>query len=600
MTPPTTPPTTAAGAAATQPREEPHARLGTDYILEALAAEGLGHLFMVPGGLVDPFLPALARQATLKPVVAAHEGGAVYMADGYARASGRFGAALAIGGPGSCNMATAVAAAKTDASPVLVMTGEVPLDMEDRGTFQDASQATLQDTAVMAPLTRLSRSVETARNLNHWLRHALTAMWAQPRGPVHLSLMHDALVGETTAHYVKVFDLIAGAEPLSLAPADTALGALAAAKAGRTRIAFLAGAGVEHDAAAAGLKMLAERWSIPVATTLRAKGVFPEDHELSLGVFGYAGTRHATEALLGALDCLIVLGSGLNERDTMHWTLRERMKALMIHVNTDMDELTANGDLGHVVPGSCRAFLELMSHRAPVIGPALLESEAERRAWLAGIRAKPRLYDVENLARATAPIHPAATIRALRKALPRDGIVLVDSGAHRAFAGHYWTAYEPRSYISATNLGPMGWAIPAAVGVQCARPERRVAVITGDGCMQMHGIEVQTAALQAADHLSRDQQWRTRQCLAACAPLRRFAVGAHQHSRSRLGGIWPRAGGARLHSPRSRRPRNDLREGAGRQYDRRRRRQGRQELPDAGLRFQCRRARLVLSRVGVR
>ena len=91
--------------------------LGTDYILNALADEGLSHLFMVPGGLVDPFLPALARQTRLKPVVAAHEGGAVYMADGYARASGTFGAALGIGGPGCCNMATAVAAAKTDGSP---------------------------------------------------------------------------------------------------------------------------------------------------------------------------------------------------------------------------------------------------------------------------------------------------------------------------------------------------------------------------------------------------------------------------------------------------------------------------------------------------
>ena len=122
------------------------------------------------------------------------------------------------------------------------------------------------------------------------------------------------------------------------------------------------------------------------------------------------------------------------------------------------------------------------------------QGEAGRRAWVDEIKAKPRLYDVENLTRASAPVHPATAIAALRKALPRDGIVLVDSGAHRAFAGHYWTSYEPRSYISATNLGPMGWAIPAAVGVQCARPDRRVAVITGDGCMQMHGIEVQTAA----------------------------------------------------------------------------------------------------------
>jgi acetolactate synthase I/II/III large subunit len=470
-------------------------KLGTDYILDALVAEGLAHLFMVPGGLVDPFLPALARRTKITPVIAAHEGGAVYMADGYARASGRFGAALGIGGPGSCNMATAVAAAKTDGSPVLVMTGEVPVNMEDRGAFQDASQATLNDTAVMAPLTRLSQTVATANNLNHWFRHALTTMWAQPRGPVHLSLTHDALAGQCTADYVEVAGLFAQAQTLSTEAAEAALRLLADANGAKRRIAMLAGAGVEHDAAAARLKEIAERWSLPVATTLRAKGVFPEDHPLSLGVFGYAGTRHATAAILGGeLDCLLVLGSGFNERDTMHWTVRERSKAFMIHVNTDMEELTANGDLGHVVPGSCHAFLDLMHERAADIAPALAAGEARRREWLAAIKAKPRLYDIENLSRRTAPIHPATAIAALRKALPRDGIVLVDSGAHRAFTGHYWSAYEPRTYISATNLGPMGWAIPAAVGVQFARPERRVVVITGDGCMQMHGIEVQTAA----------------------------------------------------------------------------------------------------------
>jgi acetolactate synthase I/II/III large subunit len=471
----------------------PAAPLGTDYLLSALADEGLGHLFMVPGGLVDPFLPALGRQSRLTPVVAAHEGGAVYMADGYARATGGFGVALGIGGPGSCNMATAVAAAKTDGSPLLVMTGEVPVDMEGRGEFQDASQATLDDTAVMGPLTRMSKTVASAKNLNHWFRHALTTMWSQPRGPVHLSLMHNALTDECATDYVKVGPFFSDARPLGMAQAEDALKLVA--DPGRARIVMLVGAGVEHDAAAARLQEVAERWSIPVATTLRAKGVFPEDHELSLGVFGYAGTRHATAAILGGeLDCLVVLGSGFNERDTMHWTVRERSKALMIHVNTDMDELTTNGDLGRVVPGSCHAFLDLMHEHAAVIAPALQAGEARRREWVGKIKSGPRLYDVENCNRTTAPIHPAAAVAALRKVFPRDGIVLVDSGAHRAFAGHYWSAYAPRTYISATNLGPMGWAIPAAVGVQCARPDRRVAVITGDGCMQMHGIEVQTAA----------------------------------------------------------------------------------------------------------
>jgi acetolactate synthase I/II/III large subunit len=464
---------------------------GTDFVLQALLREGLDHLFMVPGGLVDPFLPALARHPDLKPIVAAHEGGAAYMADGYARASGRFGAALGIGGPGLCNMTTAVAAAKTDSSPVLILSGEIPLDMEGHGEFQDASQATLDDTALMKPLTRLSTTVASARNLNHWLRHGLTAMLAQPRGPVHLSLTHDTLIGDSTAEYVPVSDFFSGVAPLSRPAAEQALQLLARAK----HIAILAGAGVEHDHAAGELKAVAERWSIPVATTLRAKGIFPEDDALSLGVFGYAGTRHATAALFDPeLEFLLIIGSGLNERDTMHWTLRQKGNAQRIHVNTDMWEIASHGQFDHAVPGSCRAFLELLGDASGAPAAALADGAAARKAFVAKATAGPRFYDLENCQRATRPIHPAAAIAALRAVFPRDGIVLVDSGAHRAFAGHYWTAYEPRTYISATNLGPMGWAIPAAVGVQCAQPKRRVAVITGDGCMHMHGMEVQTAA----------------------------------------------------------------------------------------------------------
>jgi acetolactate synthase I/II/III large subunit len=196
---------------------------GSDFILNALVEEGLTHLFLVPGGLIDPFLPALARQTELKPIVAAHEGGAAYMADGYARAKGHFGAALGIGGPGLCNMATAVAAAKTDSSPILVLGGEVPADMEGLGEFQDASQATLDDSAVLRPLTRLSNTVVAARSLNHWLRHALTAMWAQPRGPVHLSLTQGALSGECDAAYRAVSGYFGAVAPLSRPAAERVL-----------------------------------------------------------------------------------------------------------------------------------------------------------------------------------------------------------------------------------------------------------------------------------------------------------------------------------------------------------------------------------------
>jgi acetolactate synthase I/II/III large subunit len=254
--------------------------VGSDFVLTALAEEGLTHLFMVPGGLVDPFLPALARVPRLRPIVAAHEGGAAYMADGYARASGRFGAVLGIGGPGLTNMMTAVAAAKTDGSPVLVLSGEIPLDMEGLGEFQDASQTTLDDTALTKPITRLSETVASPRSLDHALRRALTMMWAQPQGPVHLSLTHDALIGATSADYAPISPYFKTVAPLST---PAAMAAIATLRNG-PKIAVLAGAGVKHDDAAALLKAVAERWSIPVATTLRAKGVFPEDQRCADGL----------------------------------------------------------------------------------------------------------------------------------------------------------------------------------------------------------------------------------------------------------------------------------------------------------------------------
>jgi acetolactate synthase I/II/III large subunit len=185
--------------------------------------------------------------------------------------------------------------------------------------------------------------------------------------------------------------------------------------AGTKRITILAGAGVEHDSAAGELRAAAERWSIPVATTLRAKGVFPEDHELSLGVFGYAGTRHATAALLDPeLEFLLILGSGLNERDTMHWTLRQRSKSRRIHVNTDMWEITSHGKPDHAVSGSCRAFLELLGNAAGAPAAGLSEGAAERQSFIAKVKAGPRFYDIENCQRPTKPIHPAAAIAALR------------------------------------------------------------------------------------------------------------------------------------------------------------------------------------------
>jgi acetolactate synthase-1/2/3 large subunit len=470
-------------------------RQGTDFILSALATEGLDHLFMVPGGLVDAFLPALGRQTALKPVVAAQEGGAAYMADGYARASGKFGAVLCIGGPGLANTVTALATAQTDGSPVMVMSGEVSTAMEGLGSFQDASPQTLDDVSIARPVVRYSSSIDNPRNLAHLFTHAILQMRSPPAAPVHLSLPADCQLGEVSVRHAPTDRALTEPAVLSVPAAEASLRHFLAGRDGKPplRIVILVGAGLEHANGARALREFAERWGIPVATTLRAKGVLPEDHELSLGVFGYAGTHHARKALLDTPpDLLVVLGSGLNQRDTMMWSL-ELSPGATVMVSLSALAIGSHATDGGVI-GDCGAYLEYLLRQTDRLGPSLKATEGERAAWLAAIRAQPRLQDQENCASEAVPIHPARVIHDLRRVFPRDGILVIDSGAHRAFAGHYWESYEPRTYISATNLGPMGWALPTAVGVQCARPDRKVAVITGDGCMNMHGLEIQTAA----------------------------------------------------------------------------------------------------------
>jgi acetolactate synthase-1/2/3 large subunit len=148
----------------------------------------------------------------------------------------------------------------------------------------------------------------------------------------------------------------------------------------------------------------------------------------------------------------------------------------------------------HQVVGDCREALRLL--RGFADGPLrrLAATAAERRTWTASLKALPAFYDGQNLTNDAVPVHPARLVGEMRRALPRETILFADSGAHRAFAGHYWESYGPGGVRSATNLGPMGWAIAAAVGGKLANPAAPVAVLTGDGCMHMHGIEVATAA----------------------------------------------------------------------------------------------------------
>ncbi len=468
--------------------------LGTDFILESLTADGVTHLFMVPGGLVDPFLPALGRNRSIAPVIAAQEGGASFMADGYARAGGRYGACLCIGGPGATNTVTAISAAYTDESPVLLLTGEVANELQGIGLFQDATAGTYDDGTILRPVTAESYNIPSLQLLPHALRRALHRMFDGARAPVHLSVPHDVQIGEITVPPQAVSrDLLASA-PLDGTAARTVWTLLEAAATPAVRVALLVGGGIIADDASDVLVRAAERFALPVATTEHAKGTFPEDHPLSLGVFGYAGTCHATAALLnGDLDLLIVLGTALNVRDSMNWSSKLAPKLGVVSVNVSALDVGDHVPDPHFVSGHGGAFAAWLAGASDADAAALSAGSASRRDWVASIKSQPRYYDEENMASDAVPIHPARLVRDVRAATPRETVALVDSGAHRAFAAHYWESYGPRRFLTAAALGPMGWAIGAGIGAKAARPDSPVVVFTGDGCMRMHGMEVQSA-----------------------------------------------------------------------------------------------------------
>ncbi|MFA6915007.1 MAG: thiamine pyrophosphate-binding protein [Parachlamydiales bacterium] len=455
-----------------------------EVLLNMLSLEGIRHIFMVPGGLIDPFLTAFDSGIDITPIVAAQEGGAAYMADGYARASNKFGVCLCIGGPGVTNTMTPILAAKSDESPLLILSGEVPTFAEGLGMFQDASLISLDDFDILKSSTKSSVIIAHANLFHHHFQHSLQTMLTPIRSPVHICIPKD--IQETDIGNIELKPLgpaYYSSKVLDASAAETCLEDFK-----NTKVVILAGNGVDTPEGALALRRLSEALEIPVATTLRAKGVLPEDHPLSLGVFGYAGTAHATQALMHEnLEVLIVLGSGLNQRDSMDWTKQLSPSIRFIQVNLNLEASSSQYAHNLNVQGDCQTFLEYVSSKNLKPVPA-------RKEWVEKIKSAPRLYDSENQFSMAAPIHPARVVHDLRQVAPKDTVLLVDSGAHRAFCGHYWEAYHAGEYISATNLGPMGWAIPAGIGVKLAVPQKPCCVVTGDGCMLMHGMEIQTAA----------------------------------------------------------------------------------------------------------
>lgn len=466
---------------------------GADYLLRVFENEGVLHIFMVPGMLLDPLVSSLGRIRKMTGVIACHEEGAVFMADGYAKVSRKFGVAASIGGPGITNMVTGIASAYSDGTPLFIISGETNPEWEGKGAFQDGSLGGINDSGIVAPITRKQLRINYPSTLKSHIDQLIRAMIAGPaRGPVHLAISMDMQQGELQDEF-------------KFPPSPSMLSYIDEKQCEQTwdlfrgarKIAILAGAGALHSGATDELVRFAEQYQIPVATTLSGKSVFPENHPLSLGVLGWYGNPYALETLLSQeIDVLIVLGSRFNQVNTAKWSPKLIPKKALI-----LNDINPAASYGNYFPdlfvsGDAKEYLKALNEAPAIKKNLLLEHQAERKKWMEQIRATgPNYYDGENLTSDLIPIHPTRVMRELMKIAPSNTILFAGEGAHSFIASHYWKCTGPGQFFSQIKyIGAMEWSIAAAIGGKIANPNAPVVCITGDGCMLMHGLEIQTAA----------------------------------------------------------------------------------------------------------
>lgn len=455
-----------------------------DRILAALSLRGTSCAFLIPGYLTGPYNAALAA-GRLKPVVCTHELGAGYMADGYARVSGRIGCAIGISGPGVLNMITAAASVASDCVPVLFLAGDVGTANAGRGAFQDGGDCGTRDRHLFGELLSCARHSSNVDAVGEDLLAALSALERIPPEPAFLSFPRDVLA--------------ASCPPLDITPESRAPGpdhdndgwklALGRLLGGAGRIALLVGEDAKDEQLAPLLRAAVERHCLPVATTVTAKGILAEDHPLCVGCFGYGAAPRARAAFLdGELDALLVIGADFTQRNTLDWhaeIVRERPGCRLVRRSGARPFAT----LPDIVADYADVFRWLASSDdTTVLG--LAAGAPARRDWIARLHGVPMK---QHWAPTADGLHPAEIVEVMRAVLPEETVLFVDAGLGRRVVGQYWRCLSPGRIFASPITGPMGWGLAASLGGKLASPETPVVALAGDGSMLMHGMELATA-----------------------------------------------------------------------------------------------------------
>jgi acetolactate synthase-1/2/3 large subunit len=453
---------------------------GARALIKALEKQGVKEIFGLPGGANLPMYDELYK-SNIRHILVRHEQSAAHMADGFGRVSRRAGVCFATSGPGATNIVTGLATAQADSAPMVAITGQVPLGMIGRDAFQESDII-----GIANPVVKYSYQPTKPAEVPEVVKKGFYIAETGRPGAVLIDIPKDVQQNEANIEFpeeVKIRGYNPWTDP-DVVAIERAIKLLLSS----TKPIILAGGGVIISSAFAELQSLAEMLMIPVVTTFKGKGAFPENHPLSLGPIGMHGHAEANK-IMSEADCVLAIGTRFSDRSVGRFDEFEK-NLKIIHLDVDPAEIGKNQTTSVAVVGDVKASLRIFLR---LLAKTVLK-KSEHNVWLEHVK-EVKEYWRQNLKLHPGELSAARILRKLREILPHESIVTTEVGQHQMWASLFFDVIHPGTFFSSTGLGTMGWGFPAAIGAKAARPDVPVVDIAGDGSFNMTENSLATSVL---------------------------------------------------------------------------------------------------------
>ncbi len=456
---------------------------GAEAIIKSLEAEGVKHIFGVPGGAIMEVYDVLYDNKNIRHILMRHEQCAAHAAEGYARVSGQVGVCMATSGPGATNLVTGITDAHSDSVPIVALTGQVAVSLIGNDAFQEADIV-----GITMPVTKHNFQITNPDDIPNSIKAAFKVASTRRQGPVLIDLPKDIQQAQLTKKFHYPADVeLPGYKVVKSGGHPQQLNEVAKVLMNAERPVILAGGGVISSNASKELFTISESIGIPVSTTLMGKGCFPEDHPFALGMVGMHG-RKAANQMISESDVLFAIGVRFSDRVTAN-VKYFAPNAKIVHADIDPSEIGKNLRVDIPIVGDAKLILQNLIRITEKL------KGTEKTAWDQKLREFKKIYapfyDYDDV-----PIKQQRVMKEINRIIDNRTIITTEVGQCQMWSAHYLNIKNPRTFISSGGLGTMGFGFPAAIGAKVAKPNFKVIDIGSEGSFLMTGQDLATCVVE--------------------------------------------------------------------------------------------------------